>query len=87
MHEFTLMNDLIRKIEAIARENEARKVAAVTLRIGAMAHISAEHLREHFEHASLGTCAENAQLSINTSSDETEPTAQDIVLESVNVEI
>lgn len=87
MHEMSLIQDLIRKIETIARENRAERIAAVTIRLGALAHISAGHLREHFQQASLGTCAESARLEIKNSTDETAPDAQDILLDSVEVEV
>jgi hydrogenase nickel incorporation protein HypA/HybF len=48
--------------------------------------MSAEHFLEHFAQASAGTLAENARLDISVSEDTQDPCAQDIVLESVEVE-
>jgi hydrogenase nickel incorporation protein HypA/HybF len=86
MHEFSLISDLMRKIQAIACEQGASRISGVKVRLGALAHIPAEHLHEHFVQAALGTPAEGAQLEIDTSIDESNPHAQDILLESVDVE-
>lgn len=85
MHEFSLLKDLIRKIEQVARDHHVERVASVKVRIGALAHISGEHFRGHFEHAALGTSAEGARLDIEISTDETHPHAHDIMLVSVEV--
>lgn len=86
MHEATLIADLIRKIENIADAREATKIVGVKVKIGALAHISPEHLREHFLHAAVGTCSEGAQLEIETLTDITDPHAQEIILESIEIE-
>jgi hydrogenase nickel incorporation protein HypA/HybF len=85
MHEFSLIASLLNKIEAIAREQQATKVTGVRVRLGALAHISADHLREHFEQGARGTIAEGARLDIIEKRDLTEPHAQEILLESVVV--
>jgi len=86
MHEFSLMKDLMQKIVSLARENEARRVVSVKVRLGALCHISAKHFGEHFREAASGTLAEGARLDIVESRDETDPLAQDILLEGVDVE-
>jgi hydrogenase nickel incorporation protein HypA/HybF len=58
----------------------------VKVKLGALAHISEEHFREHFEQAAAGTPAEGARLDIDVSADESDPHAQDILLQSVDVE-
>lgn len=85
MHEASLMNDLMRKIEAVAREQNASKVLAVGVKLGALSHMSASHFREHFEVASQGTFAEGAELKIETLADTSDPHAQEILLESVEI--
>jgi hydrogenase nickel incorporation protein HypA/HybF len=50
----------MRKIDAIAREQGARRVVGVKVRLGALSHISPAHRREHFEAAATGTIAEAA---------------------------
>jgi hydrogenase nickel incorporation protein HypA/HybF len=86
MHEFSLINDLMWKIDAIVREQGARRVVGVKVRLGALSHISPDHFREHFEAAATGTIAEAARLDIETLREERDPHAQDILLDSVEVE-
>ncbi len=85
MHEFSLMADLLRKIDDVARIHDAERVTAVKVRLGALAHISAGHFREHFVHGTKGTKAEGASLAVEVSEDAEDPNAQDILLESVEV--
>lgn len=85
MHEFLLINDLMRRIESAARENDATSIVAVRVRIGALAQISADHFREHFAEASQGTAAQNARLDIEVSSELGDPHACNILLESIEV--
>ncbi len=85
MHEFSLMNSLMNRIYDIAAENKASKVIGLKVRLGALSHMSPDHFREHFEEAAKGGLAENAALEIEVDSDEASDTAQDILLESVDV--
>jgi len=85
MHEASLMKDLMRKIDAVAREQNARRVLGVSVRLGALSHMSAAHFREHFDVASEGTLAAGAELKIEVLTDTTDPHAQEILLESVEV--
>ena len=86
MHEMSLIHDLMRKIETIARDQNAVKVVGVKVRLGALAHISPDHFREHFEEESKGTIADGARLEVELLTDEHDPQAQDIMLDSVEVE-
>ena len=86
MHEFSLMADLVKKINQVIEEQKANRVTGVTVSLGALSHISAGHFREHFEHAVAGTTIENAQLNIVQETDINNPRAQDIILESVECE-
>jgi hydrogenase nickel incorporation protein HypA/HybF len=45
-----------------------------------------EHFREHFEAAARGTIAEGCRLEIETLTDKYDPHAQDILLDSVELE-
>lgn len=85
-HELTLLADVMRRIERVAAEEGAERVIAVRLWLGALAHISADHLREHFEEAARGGIAEGARVEIEESRDLEDPNAQEIVLVSVEVE-
>lgn len=85
MHEHSLLKDLLKKIDTIAKENNSDKIVGVKVRLGALSHISDEHFREHFERAVKGTVAENAKLDVVTLTDISDPQAQEIILESVEV--
>lgn len=86
MHEHSLLNNLMGKIESIVREQEAQRATKVTIKLGAFSHISSEHFREHFDQKKPGTVAENAELVVYKSDDETDPMAQEMILESIEVE-
>lgn len=86
MHEMSLINDLMRKITDLAVQHQAKKVAVVRVKLGALCHISPEHFREHFEEAAAGTVAHGARLEVELNPDEQHPNAQDILLDSVEVE-
>lgn len=87
MHEASLMNDLMHKIGTVVQEQSGKRAVSVQVRLGALSHFSIEHFREHFERAAQGTVAENANLEIELSSDIQDPHAQEILLESVEVEL
>lgn len=86
MHEFSLLTNLMRKIESIAREKQVKKVVGIKVRLGALAHISRDHFQEHFHQAAQGTVAEGARLDIVVSMNQWDPHAQEIILDSVEVE-
>ena len=54
MHEATLMKGLMRRIEEIARDQEAVRVVGVSVWLGALSHMSPGHFAEHFEEAVRG---------------------------------
>ncbi len=85
MHEFSLMADLLRKIEQMARDANAGSVVGVKVKLGALSHITPDHFREHFDAAIVGTVAEGARLDVRQSDDQDDPNAQDILLESVDI--
>ncbi|EDY82694.1 hypothetical protein VDG1235_2317 [Verrucomicrobiia bacterium DG1235] len=85
MHELSLLNDLFKKIETVVMDNNAERATHVTVQLGALAHISPNHLREHFDQAKPGTSAENADLEVHLT-EQNHPQAQDIMLESIEVE-
>ena len=86
MHEFGLMNDLLKKVEQIASEQQAKSVGRIEVWLGALAHISPDHFREHFVEGSKGTIAESAELEIEQSRDIHHPQAQDILLKSIDIQ-
>ena len=87
MHERALMEDVIRRLEAVAQAERARRVTALTVRLGALSHFDADHFREHFVDASRGTLAEGAAVDAVLGDDLEDPRATGVVLESVEVEV
>lgn len=87
MHERKLMEDLMQKIEAEAAAAGARRVTRIRVRLGALSHFTEAHFREHFVDASRGGVAEGAEVETELRSDPTEPEAQGVVLESIEVEL
>lgn len=85
MHEMSLLKDIMEKINRIAQQEKSTQVDKVTITIGAMAHISSDHFKEHFYHAALGGPAEKAELDVIEATDPEDPLAQEIVLNSVVV--
>ena len=85
MHEASLMNDLMRKIESVARGQTATRVLGISVRLGALSHTGASHFREHFAVSSAGTIAEGAELKVELLTDTNDPHAQEILLESVEI--
>jgi hydrogenase nickel incorporation protein HypA/HybF len=81
MHEMSLLRGLLNQIESIARKHSASRVTVVRLKLGPLAHIEPEHLREHFVQAARGTVAASARLEIETTDE-----LHDLTLESVDVE-
>jgi len=87
MHERALMTDLMRRIETEAETAGATRVTRIRVRLGALSHFTPEHFREHFEDASRGTVAEGAEVETELATDPTEPRAQGVVLESIDVDL
>lgn len=86
MHERSLILNLIQKVTAIATQQNAVKVIGITVRLGALSHMSAQHFREHFDVEAKGTVADGARLTASVSADVNDPHAQEILLESVEIE-
>ena len=87
MHERKLMDDLMREIEHQARDARADRVTRVRVRLGALSHFTEEHFREHFADAARGGPAEGAEVEAELRDDPTEPEAQGVLLESIQVEL
>jgi hydrogenase nickel incorporation protein HypA/HybF len=86
VHEASLIADLLRQITAIMRQQGTGRVVGVTVRLGALSHISPEHFREHFVYGARDTIAEGARLTLAIGHDPSDPHAQDVVLDSLEVE-
>lgn len=86
MHEASLMRDLMRKIDAVAEGENARRVTAVRVWLGALSHMSPEHFGEHFRQASADTMAAGAEIRAETSDDISHPDAQHVRLLGIEIE-
>lgn len=80
MHEMSLLRGLLQQIEALARRNGAGRVTVVRLKLGPLAHIEPDHLRQHFAEAARGTVAEAARLDIETTEE-----LHELTLESIDI--
>lgn len=87
MHETEIVRSLIRQLEQTAIESGATGISAVSVRLGALSLFSPAHFREHFDEEAGGTLAEKATLSILTSEDVSDPHAQDVMIESISLEV
>lgn len=85
MHEASMMVNLMRKIEEVARESGANEVVGVRVKLGALSHFTHEHFIEHFVISSRGTIAEGAVVSTDLSTNIEDPLAHDVILESIEV--
>jgi len=86
MHEASLTNNLVHKIEEVARHENAKRVVRVEVWLGALSHMSPGHFQEHFDVASDGTIAQGAELVIETSDDIRHSEAQSILLKRIETE-
>jgi hydrogenase nickel incorporation protein HypA/HybF len=87
VHERALMRDVMARIETLARSEGATRVTKVSVRLGALSHLTPEHFREHFDDAARGTVAEGAAVEAELDGDIHDRLARDVLLESVEVEV
>ncbi|MGB3648780.1 MAG: hydrogenase maturation nickel metallochaperone HypA [Desulfobulbales bacterium] len=66
MHELSVCQALMTQIETIASDNQATRVASITLGIGPLSGIEERLLKHAFPVASAGSVAEGAELFIRT---------------------
>ena len=86
MHERALIADVMRKVESVAAREGAGRVVRLEVRLGALSHFTPAHFREHFADVSRGTVAEGAEVDAIVDHDVAAEHAQDVILESVEVE-
>lgn len=87
MHETGIVRDLVRRLQAAAVEAGATRISGAHVWLGALSQFSSEHFREHFEEESRGTLAEGAKLEIETSDDPLHPSAQHVMMRSIDLEV
>jgi hydrogenase nickel incorporation protein HypA/HybF len=66
MHEMSLAQSLVRRVEAEASKAHLVKVVAVDVQVGTLQAIEPELLAEAFKAASTGTRSEGADLHLGT---------------------
>jgi hydrogenase nickel incorporation protein HypA/HybF len=66
MHELSICQGLMTKVEQVARENGATSVETIFLSVGPLSGVEPPLLKRAFEIARLGTIAESAELEIQT---------------------
>ncbi len=64
MHELSICLSMMQQVETIAAEQNARRVTAITLRIGPLSGVEPDLLLQAFPIAAAGTLAEDAELKI-----------------------
>lgn len=87
MHETGIVKDFTRRLDRIARDEGATRISAARVWLGALSQFSADHFREHFEEEARGTLAEGANLVIELSDDPMHPAAQQVLIQSVDLEV
>ena len=85
MHEKSLMDNLMAKILQLAKKENALQVTKVSVKLGALSHMSKEHFIEHFDIAAKGTIAESAEIEAEESLDIHDPNATQVILKSIDV--
>lgn len=86
MHETALVRDVVQRMIDVAQSNGARRVTRAKLWLGALSHLSAEYFREHFAVEARDTPAAGADLEIEVSADLEDPDAQQVRLQSIDLE-
>jgi hydrogenase nickel incorporation protein HypA/HybF len=79
------MDDLVRKVLAVADAEGATSVVRIRVRLGALSHFTPEHFVEHWVDASRGTLAEGGEVTATMDDDLAGEAAQGVVLEAVEV--
>jgi Zn finger protein HypA/HybF involved in hydrogenase expression len=67
MHEMHLLKDLLGDVLKAGKENNAKKICKIYLRMGTYTEINPEILKHFFAEHSKGTIAEAAEISIEPS--------------------
>lgn len=64
MHELPITESILNIVLKHAAMNDAHKISAIHLRIGALSELEDEWLQKYFDYLSKGTIAEDAKLVI-----------------------
>ncbi|QQR74977.1 MAG: hydrogenase maturation nickel metallochaperone HypA [Holophagales bacterium] len=64
MHEYSLIQALLERVDAAARQHGATRVERLRVRVGELAGVERELLASAFELARLGSCCAAAELEL-----------------------
>ena len=84
MHEERLLRDLLRRVEAAAREHGLARVTRVRLWVGALAHLDGDQVRARFAELARGGPADGAEVAVERSESLDDPRAGSIVLRGLD---
>jgi hydrogenase nickel incorporation protein HypA/HybF len=87
MHETGIVRDLVRHLEALASDANARAISRVDVWLGALSQFSPDHFREHYVDEAKGTIAEGAVLDIVASDDVSDPNALHVMIRGATMEV
>jgi hydrogenase nickel incorporation protein HypA/HybF len=87
MHESGMIRDLVRRAEDAARDAGAKRIAGLSVWLGALSQMSPAHFRDHFDSDARGTLVEGAHLTLEASDDVRHPQAQSVMLQSLELEV
>ncbi|MGP8072513.1 MAG: hydrogenase/urease maturation nickel metallochaperone HypA [Thermoplasmata archaeon] len=86
MHEETLLRDLRRKVQEVARTEGGVPIRSVRIWVGALSHVTPDALRRRWPEVVDGTPAQGSRLEVDVSEDTSDPVAQGIRLVELTVE-
>jgi len=66
VHELAICQSIISQVETLAQQHQAKKVEKIILKIGLLAGVESELLKQAFPLAAAGSCVENADLIIES---------------------
>lgn len=87
MHESGVVRALVDRMDRVARDAGALRVAGATVWLGAFSQFSREHFQAHFDEESRGTLAEGAVLHLELSDDVAHPDAQHVVMRNIDLDM
>lgn len=85
MHETGLVRRLVESARAIAAAEGGGRILEVGVKVGALTGISADHLREHWDHEVRALGLEGAALQVTCSDDLADADANGVILEWVEL--
>lgn len=85
MHEWGLIQALVRELAQVAAVHGGGKISAAKVRISSLAELSPAQLRRQFEIAAVGSPAAGAILQIEVVTKTLEGRADEIYVESIEI--